>query len=216
MTSELDDTVLRPPQRTERVTAVDAELEPDLEDTITVVRGERASPAIAAPEPPKLATAPIALVEPPATSSPRSPAASATPAENIWSVPLPEVPRPFRLRLDDGTIVPLGEAVYLGRKPSVPRVHPGGTPLLVTFDSPEREVSSTHLELTTVGGAIVARDMKSTNGSVLRLPGAPPSTLIGGESAVVTPGTRIELGDGNTIELLAPETSDADTTGEPR
>ena len=213
MTSDLDDTVLRPPQRTERVAAVEAEVEPDLDDTITIVRGERAGAPVAVPEPPKLATAPIALVEPPAASPPRPRAAS---AENIWSVPLPEAPRPFRLRLDDGTIVPLAEAVYLGRKPSVPRVHPGGIPLLVTFDSPEREVSSTHLELTTVGGAIVARDMKSTNGSVVRLPGAPPSTLIGGESAVVTPGTRIELGDGNTIELLAPETDGADTTGDPR
>ena len=32
-----------------------------------------------------------------------------------------------------------------------------------------------------------------------------PRTLIGGESAVVTPGTVIELGDGNLIELLEPE-----------
>jgi hypothetical protein len=52
---------------------------------------------------------------------------------------------------------------------------------------------------------MVASDTKSTNGSVLRMPGAEPRTLIGGESAVVTPGTVIELGDGNLIELLAPD-----------
>jgi len=51
----------------------------------------------------------------------------------------------------------------------------------------------------------VASDARSTNGSVLRIPGAEPRTLIGGESAVVTPGTVIELGDGNLVEVLAPE-----------
>jgi hypothetical protein len=56
-----------------------------------------------------------------------------------------------------------------------------------------------------VGSTIVASDAKSRNGSVLHLPGGAPRTLIGGESVVVTPGTVIELGDGNLIELLAPE-----------
>jgi len=122
---------------------------------------------------------------------------------------LVEPPLPFRLRLADGTLVPLDQPVYLGRKPSVPRIHPGGTPLLVTLDSPMREVSSTHLELSMVGATIVASDTKSTNGSVLRVPGAAPCTLIGGASAVVTPGTVIELGDGNLIELLAPDAAAA-------
>jgi hypothetical protein len=124
--------------------------------------------------------------------------------DNIWSEPIPDKPLPFRIRLDDGTLVALDQPVYLGRRPSVPRIHPGGIPLLVTFDSPQREVSSTHLELTTVGGAIVATDLKSTNGSIVRVPGAAPHTLLGGESAVLTPGTVIELGDGNSIELLPP------------
>ena len=99
------------------------------------------------------------------------------------------------------------------------RIHPGGVPLLVTLDSPQREVSSTHLELSMVGAAIVASDTRSTNGSVLRVPGAAPRTLIGGESVVVIPGTVIELGDGNLIELLGPDSgpdqdpASADSTG---
>ena len=142
-------------------------------------------------------------------------AVSAVPdvTDNVWSQPAPERPHPFRLRLADGTLVPLDQPVYLGRKPSVPRIHPGGTPLLVTLDSPQREVSSTHLELSTVGGTIVASDARSTNGSVLRMPGAEPRTLIGGESAVVTPGTVIELGDGNLVEVLAPDPDAAHATG---
>ena len=180
---DLDDTVARPP----RVRKPVAKASDDLEDTITVQRPIGLPPALIEPPRPEVA-APVPDV-----------------TDNVWSQPVPERPRPFRLRLADGTLVPLDQPVYLGRKPSVPRIHPGGTPLLVTLDSPQREVSSTHLELTTVGGAIVASDTKSTNGSVVRVPGAAPRTLLGGESAVVTPGTVIELGDGNLIELLAPD-----------
>ena len=184
--SDLDDTVARPPRRRDPGrTPIE-----DLEKTITVQRAKNVPPA---------------LVEPPAPPKlpPVQPDLDAT--ANVWMQPVPERPHPFRLQLADGTLVPLDQPVYLGRKPSVPRIHPGGTPLLVTLDSPQREVSSTHLELTTVGGTIVASDLKTTNGSVLRMPGADPRLLIGGESAVVTPGTVIELGDGNLVELLAPD-----------
>ena len=186
---DLDDTVARPPKRH------DAGVGPmaDLDDTITV---QRSSTTDAASAPP---------VDPPVGVEPPAPAAAPEKAHNVWSQPLPAPPPPFRMRLADGTLVPLDQPVYLGRKPSVPRIHPGGTPLLVTLDSPQREVSSTHLELTTVGGTIVATDTRSTNGSVLRMPGAEPRTLIGGESVVVVPGTVIELGDSNLIELLAPD-----------
>ncbi|MES1212499.1 MAG: hypothetical protein ABUT11_03020 [Leifsonia sp.] len=179
---DLDDTVARPP-RSRRPIVAPTE---DLDDTIAVMRASTTD-----------GEAP-ALVEP-------QPVEIAEPTPTVWSQPLPAQPPPFRIRLADGTLVPLDQPVYLGRKPSVPRIHPGGTPLLVTLDSPQREVSSTHLELTTVGGAIVATDTKSTNGSVLRVPGAAPRRLIGGESVVVIPGTVIELGDSNLIELLAPE-----------
>ena len=181
---DLDDTVSRPTRARKPVAKAVA----DVEDTITVPRPHRAAPPELIEPPPLVPPVPVPDV-----------------SDNVWSQPVPEPPRPFRLRLADGTLVPLDQPVYLGRKPSVPRIHPGGTPLLVTLDSPQREVSSTHLELTTVGGTIVASDTKSTNGSVLRVPGAAPRTLLGGESAVVTPGTVIELGDGNLIELLAPD-----------
>ncbi len=208
---DLDDTVARPPRRPAVRPAVQPE---DFDDTI-VRSGLPRTPAVPPSAP--VVTPPIALVEPipsgrhsaashVGASDTEDAAAQAWPlAGNVWAEPLPETPRPFRLRLADGTLVPLDQPVYLGRKPSVPRIHPGGIPLLVTLDSPEREVSSTHLELSTVGGAIVASDMKSTNGSVLRIPGSEPRTLLGGESAVVTPGTVIELGDGNLIELLSPD-----------
>lgn len=197
-TDDLDDTVSRSPRAQKPVAGVVE----DLEKTITVQRPPGAPagppiPALVEPRPPE--------PQPPEPTAPVPTAPEPDVRDNVWSQPLPGRPRPFRLRLADGTLVPLDQPVFLGRKPSVPRIHPGGTPLLVTLDSPEREVSSTQLELTTVGGAIVATDTRSTNGSVLRVPGAQPRVLIGGESAVVTPGTVIELGDGNLIELLAPD-----------
>jgi hypothetical protein len=235
MNPDLDDTVARPPRHVVVERATD---HLDVEDTVTWTRP--ATAPIELPSVASMATAgavdpssvpeattvqtPPALVEPPSTTgsgtwsgtaSRRPPApvlGSAIPdvSDNIWSEPIPDKPLPFRILLDDGTLVPLDQPVYLGRRPSVPRIHPGGMPLLVTFDSPQREVSSTHLELTTVGGAIVATDLKSTNGSIVRVPGAAPHTLLGGESAVLTPGTVIELGDGNSIELLPPETDGGD------
>lgn len=207
--SDLDDTVARPP-RMPRSRPLAATPVDDLEKTITVQRAPRA----AAVTPPVVPIEPVALVEPPvplrsSDLQPVDPARALPPApdvsDNVWSQPVPERPRPLRLRLADGTLVPLDQPVYLGRKPSVPRIHPGGVPLLVTLDSPQREVSSTHLELSMVGATIVASDTRSTNGSILRIPGAEPRTLIGGESVVVTPGTVIELGDGNLIELLGPD-----------
>lgn len=182
-----------------------------------------AAPAPSADEPPaadevaddQTVATPPALVDPSAPGIPSPPAdLPAALADNVWLAPVPEKPRPFRLRLDDGTLVPLDQPVYLGRKPSVPRIHPGGIPLLVTLDSPQREVSATHLVLSTVGGAIVARDLRSSNGSIVRVPGSVAHTLLGGESAVVTPGTVIELGDGNSIELLAPDPRQEDERGD--
>jgi hypothetical protein len=121
-------------------------------------------------------------------------------------VPAPEsaAPAPFRALFADGTEVALDVTVYVGRRPSVPRIHTGAEPRLVTLPSPGKELSATHLELKVVGGALVASDMRSTNGTIVQLPGAAPRTLIRGESVVVVPGTRIDLGEGAVLDILPP------------
>ena len=55
---------------------------------------------------------------------------------------------------------------------------------------------------------VVATDMRSTNGTVVQMPGAAPRTLIRGESAVLVPGTRIDLGEGAVLDILARHTGD--------
>jgi hypothetical protein len=186
-------------------------VEPDLDDTVraaprppearrgddhddTVARGSIAVPA----DPP-------ALVEPPAPPARPLPVVVETAAKPVIPAVAPAEPKAvFRALFADGTEVALDVTVYVGRKPSTPRIHSGPEPRLVAVRSRGREVSATHLELKVVGGAVVASDMRSTNGTVVQLPGAARRTLIRGESAVVVPGTHIDLGDGATLDILPP------------
>ncbi|HWH98328.1 MAG TPA: hypothetical protein VNS80_08165 [Pseudolysinimonas sp.] len=187
-------------------------MEPDLDDTViaasrppvvsqgedhddTVVRGRVASTA---------STVPPALVEPPVPEVRALPVV-VDPVVVDVPVAVAAVSKPaFRALLGDGTEVLLDVTVYVGRRPSVPRIHTGPEPRLVTLPSPGKELSATHLELRVVGGSLVASDMRSTNGTIVQLPGAAPRTLIRGESAVIVPGTRIDLGEGAVLDILPP------------
>jgi hypothetical protein len=170
----------------------------DVDHDDTVVRGSVPVPVEPPPalvEPPPPAARPLPIVDPvvgaiePVTVDPVAPVAA---------------PPSFVARLANGTELPIDGPVYFGRKPSAPRIHTGSPPRLVTFPSPSRELSATHLELRLVGDSLIASDMRSTNGTVVRLPRSAPRTLIRGESIVVVPGTRIDLGDGAVIDILDP------------
>lgn len=143
----------------------------------------------------------------PTVGAPAAPA----PAAPAPEVPAPEAPAapaplgPYRLRMTDGVVVNLDLTVYLGRRPSVPRVASDRRVRLVAVPSARKEVSATHLEVRLAGDAVVATDMRSTNGSIVTVPGSAPRTLLRGESAVVPPGSFIDLGDGNLIEVLPRE-----------
>ncbi|WP_395640591.1 FHA domain-containing protein [Pseudolysinimonas sp.] len=193
MEPDLDDTRLSVPRTPLLVPTV------DLDDT--VVRGP--APADVAPP---------ALVEPPAPEARQLPLfvePELPVADDEGAAPAPTRAE-FRAVLADGTEVPIDVPVYLGRNPSIPRIHTGPAPRLVTLASPTREMSATHLELRLLGGSLVASDMRSTNGTIVQLPGAAPRTLIRGESAVIVAGTRIDLGEGAVIDILAPRASDAE------
>lgn len=160
----------------------------DLEHT----RGVRMSP-------------PPELVEPPLPTLPKAPLAGRKQPATEDSAPVAQSRRPYRIKMADGVEVKLDLTVYLGRKPSVPRVARDRRVRLVTVPSAEKQVSATHLELRQSGDAVVATDMRSTNGSTVIIAGSSPKTLLRGESAVITVGTIIDLGEGNVLELLSPE-----------
>ncbi len=124
------------------------------------------------------------------------------------SVPEPELAPPpplelygFRLSGSELVIV-LDRPAYIGRKPSAPRIPTGFPPRLVAVNSPRSEVSGSHIELRQLGSTVVVTDLNSTNGSVVVFPGQDGRALRRGESMVVTPGTLVDIGDGNVVEIL--------------
>ncbi|MFD3444018.1 FHA domain-containing protein [Microbacteriaceae bacterium 4G12] len=108
----------------------------------------------------------------------------------------------YAFRVGVGEAYALERPAYLGRRPSAPRIVTGPSPRLVPVGSPRQEVSSTHLEIRQEGTAVVVTDLRSTNGTIISAPGADRLTLRQGQSVVVAPGTRIDIGDGNVVEIL--------------
>lgn len=113
---------------------------------------------------------------------------------------LPPAPATFAARLPSGDSVALDVPMVIGRRPAFQRVASGTEPRLVTVSSPTQEVSSTHVRIEQSGDAIVVTDLRSTNGTVVTGPGG-ARRLRPGESAVVLAGARVEIGDGNIIEI---------------
>jgi len=98
--------------------------------------------------------------------------------------------------------IALDRPARIGRRPSSPRILVGAAPRLVRVLSPQREVSATHLELRQTGTTVVVTDLRSTNGTVVLVPGSTPRKLLQGESVVVSPGTLVDIGDSNILQIL--------------
>lgn len=192
--TDLDDTVIGPRRApaspTRRAGQAGADVAaPDLDDTVIVAPG---IPARGEPE----HRGPTAPVEPEHRGTPEL-------VEPVAVDASAAVPTGHVFRVGPGTEpIPLDVPAYIGRRPSSPRIATGAAPRLVTVRSPQREVSSTHLEVREVGASVVITDLRSTNGSVVRVPGAAPRKLRQGESVVVSPGTLVDIGDGNIVEIL--------------
>lgn len=131
----------------------------------------------------------------------------------------PDAPRPPAPSVRvGGRVIRLDHPVIVGRQPSPPRVVRGTPPELVTVASPTGLVSSSHVLLHAAGSSAVVDDLRSTNGTTVRAPGAAPHRMPAGASIVVLTGTVVDIGDGNTIEVLSPfvrtvVTGDRDTSG---
>jgi pSer/pThr/pTyr-binding forkhead associated (FHA) protein len=108
-------------------------------------------------------------------------------------------------RIGDGPPHPIVAPVLIGRRPLAPRMAwaTGVVPELLAVDSPGAIVSGTHLELRVEGSRLVATDLRSTNGTLVRSLGG-ARRMRAGESIVVSPGTILDLGDGTIVEILLP------------
>ncbi|MBK4347511.1 FHA domain-containing protein [Lacisediminihabitans changchengi] len=154
--------------------------------------------------PPAPATAPPALVEP---AEPVAP-----PIEEVLYPLTPPRERVFAygFRVNNGRAVSLESPVLIGRAPTPPRIPTGERPVLARVESPNKEVSGTHLELRQHGALVIATDLRSTNGTTVTPPGRGTQKLRQGESVVVQPGTVIDIGDSNVVEILPLQSRESD------
>jgi hypothetical protein len=180
---------------------------PDEPDGVgdTVLRGLR--------PPPGAATAPLAVDEVPHRR--RGSTEADVPASDEHRAGPPDA-RPV-VRIGDGEARTIGPPILIGRRPRAPLTPFGrdGMPELVAVRSPTGVVSGTHLELRVEGSRLVATDLRSTNGTLLRTPDG-TRRLRAGESIVVVEGSSLDLGDDTIVEVLPPKTDDTDPTRDDR
>ena len=165
-------------------------MDEDLEDTVIVVpRGAGLGQL-----PPDLDD--TIIVGPGATAPPPEVAVADEPA-------VPEEPRGDIHRFSvAGATYRLDAPAIIGRNPRGPRVPTGESVQLVTVPSVGSEVSSSHVEVRQRGASVIVTDLRSTNGSSVTIPLSQPRTLRQGESIVVSPGSFVDIGDGNIIQIL--------------
>ncbi|KQZ85744.1 hypothetical protein ASD56_05495 [Microbacterium sp. Root166] len=113
----------------------------------------------------------------------------------------PRPPAPGRIRVSTGQVLTLDRTVVIGRRPRSTRVSGTDLPHLVAVDSPQQDISRSHVELRVEGDSILATDLHTTNGTTLLRPGVDPVRLHPGETTVVVPGDVIDLGDGITVAI---------------
>jgi hypothetical protein len=109
-----------------------------------------------------------------------------------------QTPRPSLgvLRLPTGDVVMLDRGVLLGRSPKVNAdLDAGMRPHLVRVPSPENDISRNHVEIVLEGWHVLIRDLGSTNGTTVTLPGQLPVRLRPSDQQVLEPGTVITLAD---------------------
>lgn len=125
-------------------------------------------------------------------AGPRRAAPEVPSPPSLPSPPRPQPTRELALRMAD-RLVPLHEPVVFGRNPQA-TAHPGSR--IEVLRSPRREISQTHLEVSLDGDWLLVRDLRSTNGTIVRAPDGSAQLLRDGAAARVAPGTLLDIGDG--------------------
>lgn len=100
-----------------------------------------------------------------------------------------------RISVSTGQVVTLDRTVIIGRRPRSTRASGAELPHLVAVDSPQQDISRSHLEIRPEGDTVVVVDLHTTNGSTLLRPGADPLRLHPGEQTLVLSGDVVDLGD---------------------
>lgn len=102
-----------------------------------------------------------------------------------------------------GAVVPLDRPLIVGRKPAAARIPAAEEPRLLAVPSPSGQISASHVRMYAAGSIVVVEDLRSTNGTVIRVPGRPPERMRSGATTVTMTGTVVDIGDGQMIEILS-------------
>jgi hypothetical protein len=108
------------------------------------------------------------------------------------------VPR-GRIRLSTGRVAILDRPVVIGRRPRSTRASGSELPELIAVDSPQQDISRSHVEIRSEGESVLVVDLHTTNGTTLRRGTQDPVRLHPGEPTVVVTGDVLDLGDGVTV-----------------
>ena len=130
-------------------------------------------------------------------------AASAPAAGNANATqPDPGATEQVGLRMPDGTIEPVVDAVVIGRAPTIGKLSGGSVPRLVVIGAGDPDISRSHLRVAIEGGTVVVTDLDSRNGTHVVAPGRPPVKLRPAEPTPVLTDTVIDLGGGWSIQVV--------------
>ena len=118
---------------------------------------------------------------------------SAVPPQEAFAMPRPPL---GVLRLSTGDVVTLDRNVLLGRAPKPALdLAPDAQPHVVKVPSPERDVSRNHVEVLVDGWHVLIRDLGTTNGTTVALPGEAPVRLRAHDELALEPDSVVSMAD---------------------
>jgi hypothetical protein len=155
--------------------------------------------APAAPRPQK-ASRSAAPKKPRSTTGPAATPAVEADHEDTIIGPKADLDSAWVLTLPDGSEVSVGLPIVVGRRPWA--VEPTDREVVhVVAPASKNEISGTHLELFLSEGTVHARDLNSTNGTVVRTKSRPPRLLHSGGTTELVAGDILEVGEDFSIAL---------------
>lgn len=161
-----------------------------------------AQPLTSTPVP--LVSAPVALPAPAPTEVLTSreqanvlPPSTPPPLPDQGGPPTTVMAEPYfgSVQFAHGQEVDLGDPIVVGRKPSIAGsgAQPGA--VLVTVPSPSKDISRNHLGIHLEQGYVIATDLGSVNGTLLKRGGQPDRRLNTREGTLILNGDILDLGD---------------------
>ena len=115
--------------------------------------------------------------------------------ENSTSAAIFEPPPVHGLEFSDGRRLIVDRTVLIGRDPKVGDAAIDDQPVVFAVDSPKRDISRTHLRISTDGARVLLEDLNSTNGTEVTPANGSSFLLEPGEPALLEDGMVVNIGD---------------------